>query len=72
MIFTSQLLARGNYDFTQDQLDWIYSIAALCPFEAGPAVYRAKVIGFTCGRPTMVFTMISATPTHISKSQSTS
>ncbi|HMW10993.1 MAG: T9SS type A sorting domain-containing protein [Bacteroidetes bacterium] len=37
-------VARGNYDFTQDQLDWIYSIAALCPFEAGPAVYRARLL----------------------------
>src|SRR5690606_8709960 len=36
--------ARGNYDFTQDQISWIYAIAALCPFEAGPSVYRARLL----------------------------
>jgi Secretion system C-terminal sorting domain len=37
-------IARGNEDFTQDQKDWLYAIAAMCPFEAGPAVYRARVL----------------------------
>lgn len=37
-------IARGNEDFTQEQKDWLYAIAAMCPFEAGPAVYKARVL----------------------------
>jgi hypothetical protein len=35
-------VASDNYDFTNDQVDSIYSIAWQCPFVGGPAVFRAR------------------------------
>lgn len=36
--------ARNNFVFTNDQITWLNTIAPLCPFEAGPAVYQARML----------------------------
>lgn len=37
-------IARGNDNYTDDQRNWLNEIAPLCPFEAGPAVYQARML----------------------------
>jgi len=39
-------LARDNYEFNEDQENWIRFVAPLCPFEAGPAVYTMRVMHY--------------------------